>query len=126
MENSTLTPTPKRWLVSPLIPPGVSSALEEFPSLLRQLLYNRGITDYHAARAFVDCAPAEDTDPFLIKDMHTAVEILHRIGRERPDSHLRDYDVDGVTSSAQLTNFSQAWAARRASTSPAALTKVTA
>ncbi len=106
MENSTLTPTPKRWLVSPLIPPGVSSALEEFPSLLRQLLYNRGITDYHAARAFVDCAPAEDTDPFLIKDMHTAVEILHQALAENALIAIYgDYDVDGVTSSALLYEF---------------------
>ncbi|NMC15335.1 MAG: single-stranded-DNA-specific exonuclease RecJ, partial [Chloroflexi bacterium] len=106
MENSTLTPTPKRWLVSPLIPPGVSSALEEFPSLLRQLLYNRGITDYQAARAFVDCAPAEDTDPFLIKDMHTAVEILHQALAENALIAIYgDYDVDGVTSSALLYEF---------------------
>ncbi len=106
MENSTLTPTPKRWLVSPLIPPSVSSALEEFPSLLRQLLYNRGITDYHAARAFVDCAPAEDTDPFLIKDMHTAVEILHQALAENALIAIYgDYDVDGVTSSALLYEF---------------------
>ncbi len=106
MENSTLTPTQKRWLVSPLIPPGVSSALEEFPSLLRQLLYNRGITDYHAARAFVDCAPAEDTDPFLIKDMHTAVEILHQALAENALIAIYgDYDVDGVTSSALLYEF---------------------
>ncbi len=106
MENSTLTPTPKRWLVSPLIPPSVSSALEEFPSLLRQLLYNRGITDYQAARAFVDCAPAEDTDPFLIKDMHTAVEILHQALAENALIAIYgDYDVDGVTSSALLYEF---------------------
>ena len=106
MENSTLTPTPKRWLVSPLIPPGVSSALEEFPSLLRQLLYNRGITDYQAARAFVDCAPAEDTDPFLIKDMHTAVGILHQALAENALIAIYgDYDVDGVTSSALLYEF---------------------
>ncbi len=106
MENTSFQPTSKRWVVSPLIPQDVDSALEEFPSLLRQLLYNRGITDYQAARAFVDCAPAEDTDPFLIKDMHTAVEILHQALAENALIAIYgDYDVDGVTSSALLYEF---------------------
>jgi len=106
MENSTHRPTPKRWRVSPLIPPHLNSELEEFPSLLRQLMYNRGITDYGAARAYVDCAPGAETNPFLIKDMDAAVEILRRALQEKnPIAIYGDYDVDGVTSSALLYEF---------------------
>lgn len=103
MENTSFQPASKRWVVSPLIPPGVDSALEEFPSLLRQLLYNRGITDYKTARAFVDCAPGESTDPFLIKDMASAVEILRQaLAGKELIAIYGDYDADGVTSSALL------------------------
>ena len=103
MENTSFQPTSKRWVVSPLIPPDVDSALEEFPSLLRQLLYNRGITDYKTARAFVDCAPGESTDPFLIKDMASAVEILRQaLAGKELIAIYGDYDADGVTSSALL------------------------
>ena len=106
METPAFQPTSKRWLISPLIPPGISSALEEFPSLLRQLLYNRGITDYASARAFVDCQPATQTNPFLMKDMLTAVEILHQaLDEGAPIAIYGDYDVDGVTSSALLYEF---------------------
>ncbi|MEL7645284.1 MAG: single-stranded-DNA-specific exonuclease RecJ [Anaerolineaceae bacterium] len=106
MVTPAFQPTSKRWLISPLIPPGISSALEEFPSLLRQLLYNRGITDYASARAFVDCQPATQTNPFLMKDMLTAVEILHQaLDEGAPIAIYGDYDVDGVTSSALLYEF---------------------
>ncbi len=106
MENSTVHPTQKRWLVSPLIPPGISTELDFVPSLLRQLLYNRGITDSESARAFVDCAPGTDTDPFLIKDMASAVEILKQtLEAKALIAIYGDYDVDGVTSSALLYEF---------------------
>lgn len=106
MENSTHQSAYKRWLVSPLIPPHINSELEEFPSLLRQLMYNRGISDYKSARAFVDCAPGAETNPFLMKDMDAAVEILRLALHDKtPIAIYGDYDVDGVTSSALLYEF---------------------
>lgn len=108
MENYITQATSKRWIISPLIPPSVNQNLTEFSPLLRQLLYNRGISDANSARAFVDCASSAPTDPFLIKDMSAAVELLHHaIPSGIPIAIYGDYDVDGVTSTALLYEFLQ-------------------
>lgn len=108
MENYITQATSKRWSISPLIPPSVNQNLTEFSPLLRQLLYNRGISDANSARAFVDCASSAPTDPFLIKDMPAAVELLHHaIQSGISIAVYGDYDVDGVTSTALLYEFLQ-------------------
>ncbi len=72
---------------------------------LRQLLFNRGITTAETARAYLRGIPT-DTNPFALKDMDKAVEIIHNaIESNQNIAIYGDYDTDGVTSSALLYEF---------------------
>lgn len=76
------------------------------PPLVAQCLANRGCADAAAAREFLEPRLARLGDPFLVPDMHRAVERLvqARAAGER-FVIFGDYDVDGVTSTALLTEF---------------------
>lgn len=93
----------KRWIISPVIPPQTSSELEKFPSILRQLLYNRAQLNYTDARAFLQAEVITDTSPFLMTGMEAAVErILQARKNHEQVAIYGDYDVDGVTATALL------------------------
>ncbi|MGB4594300.1 MAG: single-stranded-DNA-specific exonuclease RecJ [Anaerolineaceae bacterium] len=103
---TSVLPTSKRWVISPRIPASINSALNEFSPLLRQLLYNRGISDSKTAWAYVRGEASRSTDPFLMTGMNEAVETLHNaITGSHKIAIYGDYDVDGVTSSALLFEF---------------------
>lgn len=103
---ASVIPTTKRWVISPRIPASINTALNEFSPLLRQLLYNRGISDPKTAWAYLRGEASRSTDPFLMTDMSQAVEILHdAITSSANIAVYGDYDVDGVTSSALLFEF---------------------
>lgn len=103
---TSVIPTSKRWVISPRIPASINNALNEFSPLLRQLLYNRGISDPQTARAYVRGEASRSTDPFLLSGMDQAVETLHQaIASGEKIAVYGDYDVDGVTSSALLFEF---------------------
>ncbi len=83
---------------------------EEFASkcdinkLALKVLTSRGVTDFQQVIDFFD--PPELSDPFLIKDMDKAVEIIN----EKIDSYeliciYGDYDCDGITSTSLLYNY---------------------
>ncbi|MDK2923635.1 MAG: single-stranded-DNA-specific exonuclease, partial [Pseudothermotoga sp.] len=80
-----------------------SLGINEFTA---RLLINRGIKDPEEAIRFL--APSKDDlrDPFLLKDMDRAVQILLR-AREQSETVLvyGDYDVDGITGAAVLKEF---------------------
>ena len=108
MEFNNHTPVNKRWNVAEPIPPEIDQELTDFPPLLRQLLYNRGVRDAESAQAFVEANSPGATDPFLIRDMTEAVELLHAaITNGTPIAIYGDYDVDGVTSTALLYELLQ-------------------
>ena len=70
------------------------------------ILVQRGITTYEEARKYFRPSLADLHDPFLMKDMHVAVERIDTAIR----SHERilvfgDYDVDGTTSVACMYSF---------------------
>ena len=103
---TSVIPTSKRWVISPRIPASINNALKEFSPLLRQLLYNRGISDPKTAWAFVRGEASRSTDPFLLKDMDKAVDTLFQaVTSGQKIAVYGDYDVDGVTSSALLFEF---------------------
>jgi single-stranded-DNA-specific exonuclease len=99
-------PLPKRWRIHHLIPNDISQALGDFSPLMRQLLYNRGFETDEAAAAFIDGTVDHPTDPFLLSGMEAAVERLHAAieGKENVAVY-GDYDADGVTSTALLTEW---------------------
>ena len=44
-----MNPLEKRWTLAPKITPEVEKTLGEYPPILRQLLFNRGITAFEQA-----------------------------------------------------------------------------
>jgi single-stranded-DNA-specific exonuclease len=93
----------KRWQIAPKISPSADQALESYPPILRQVLFNRGITTPLEAQHFLDAKPGFDTDPFLLKGMGAAVERIETALREQELVIIYgDYDVDGVTATALL------------------------
>jgi single-stranded-DNA-specific exonuclease len=77
--------------------------------LLAQCLVNRGFSEISAIENFLSPRLKNLADPFLIPNMEKAVNRLFR-AREQNESLVifGDYDVDGVTSTALLTEFLRA------------------
>lgn len=76
--------------------------------LVARLLINRGIKDPEKAIRFLNPSRQDLHDPFLLKDMDRAVDILLR-ARDEDELVLvyGDYDVDGITGVAVLEEFLQ-------------------
>lgn len=93
----------KRWVIQPSITPQAEQALENFPSILKQILFNRGYGTDPEARAFLKAEPNSNTDPFQLIGMDIAIERIQRaLEHNEPIAIYGDYDVDGVTSTALL------------------------
>lgn len=93
----------KRWVIQPPITPQAEEALHKVPPILRQILFNRGISTDADARAFVKAEPNINTDPFQFTGMQVAVDrIRFALEHEEPIAIYGDYDVDGVTATALL------------------------
>jgi len=92
-----------RWLVQPIITPEAEAALQAFPPILRQMLFNRGHENETSARAFLRGEILHPADPFLLKGMSEAVARLRAaLETRQPIVVYGDYDVDGVTATALL------------------------
>ncbi len=78
-------------------------------TLLAQCLINRGFTESSRASAFLDPRLKNLSDPFAIPSMNLAVDRL-LAARTNGESVVifGDYDVDGVSSTALLTEFFRA------------------
>lgn len=93
----------KRWVIQPAITPQAEEALEKFPPILKQILFNRGYGTDAEARAFLKAQPNYNTDPFQLIGMQNAVDrIQQALDKNEPIAIYGDYDVDGVTSTALL------------------------
>ncbi len=83
---------------------------EEFGEFLGGLLENRGIHDLDRAREFFACN--ELSDPFLMRDMEQAVEIIRNsLDEGKKITVFGDYDCDGVTSTVMLYSYLEAMGA---------------
>jgi single-stranded-DNA-specific exonuclease len=95
-----------RWLIAPEIPADspLHTGAEALPLVLRQVLYNRGLTQPAEIQSFLSNHYPASRDPFLLADMDKAVE---RIARALRDGEMivvyGDFDADGVTSTVLLT-----------------------
>jgi len=93
----------KEWIVDPKVPDSIKLELAEYSDIMQQLLFNRGITNSTSAARFFD-KETSSYDPFLMKDMDNAVSrILHAIDDQESIAIFGDYDADGITSTALLT-----------------------
>lgn len=75
----------------------------DWPELAGRILALRGVNDAAAARAFLE-PPGPQPDPYALPALDVAVDRLMRAARA--GEHVAvygDFDVDGVTSAAQIT-----------------------
>ncbi len=105
-----------RWRLLPRATPAFQAALADLPPLLVDLLYNRlpgTAPDPAGARAFLDPTVRLGGDPFLLPDMQRAVVRLREALRgDELIAIYGDYDVDGVSGTALLTEGLAAYGAR--------------
>ncbi|MCJ7568613.1 MAG: single-stranded-DNA-specific exonuclease RecJ [Anaerolineales bacterium] len=94
----------KKWIVSKPFADEVNNNLQSFSRIEKQILFNRGYRTDASANAFLDSDRSLDADPSLIKEMREAVErITFAIEEGQGIVIYGDYDADGVTASALLS-----------------------
>lgn len=93
--------------VAPPLPPPVESAFPAYSPLLRQLLFNRGITSAAQAGTFLNPSyEAHVRDPFLMKGMEkAAARLLSALERNERVAIWSDYDADGIPGAVVLHDF---------------------
>ncbi len=98
----------KRWIIEQAdkeIVAHLQHALQINP-VLCEILVQRRITNFEEARSYFRPQLSELHDPFLMKDMHLAVDcILQSISSGKKMLVYGDYDVDGTTSVACMYQF---------------------
>lgn len=99
----------KRWVVKPIGNKDevntIASALN-IDNALANLLVQRGIKTFDNAKSFFRPSLDDLHDPFLMKDMHDAVERLeYALSENQKILIYGDYDVDGTTSVAMVFSF---------------------
>ncbi|MEN3008284.1 single-stranded-DNA-specific exonuclease RecJ [Pseudothermotoga sp.] len=99
-----------RWTVKQVDQNELNKFVESLniSGFLARLLINRGIKEPEKALKFLNPSKEDLHDPFLLKDMTTAVDILMR-ARNTGKMVLvyGDYDVDGITGAVVLKEFLQ-------------------
>ena len=99
----------KKWLCA-ADPAKNDEITQQFGELLGGVMLSRGITSLELAQEFFGCRGF--SDPLLIKDMETAVEIIRDAMNEgKKITVFGDYDCDGVTATAMLYGYLEAMGA---------------
>ncbi|MFQ3340751.1 MAG: single-stranded-DNA-specific exonuclease [Flavobacteriaceae bacterium] len=76
------------------------------PIVIAKLLIQRSITSFEQAKTFFRPQWAQLHDPFLMQDMHAAVQrIVTAMEQKEKVMIYGDYDVDGTTSVALVTSY---------------------
>ncbi|MCQ2547650.1 MAG: single-stranded-DNA-specific exonuclease RecJ [Clostridia bacterium] len=75
----------------------------EINEIVRQILIKRGIVDEEDQLEFISAKPRRAYDPFLLKDMDKAVDIMDSALKAKKKICIYgDYDADGITATALL------------------------
>ncbi len=86
----------------PSPPPGFLQGMGQ-PSLVNQLLYNRGLTEPARAKSFLSIGQDLQHDPFLLTDMEKAVaRIRQALTSGETIVVYGDFDADGICGTAVL------------------------
>lgn len=93
----------KRWIVAPPLTDAARADLAEFPPVVAQLLFNRGLADAEAARLYFAGEWDKSDDPTQLSGLPETVDRLQRAMRAGERIAVYgDYDTDGVTATALL------------------------
>ena len=96
-----------QWLLANQAPPDFLSKCPQYPAIVGQLLFERGLDTTEKINQFFN--PQYDTglhDPFLLKDMDRACERVKRaVDRKEQIVIYADYDVDGISAATVLGEF---------------------
>lgn len=94
---------PKRWNIAKKVSPFET---ELFSADFARLLTGRGLDTEEKALDFINPDYGKLSDPFSIPDMDTAVEVISDfVIKDKKIAVYGDYDVDGVTATALLSDF---------------------
>lgn len=93
----------RRWRLRSSAPAeGLARSL--FPPLIRRLLAQRGVANEDEAARFLFLEPWPEADPLLLPGVQPAVERLAQaVARRETVAVFGDFDVDGITAAALLT-----------------------
>lgn len=98
-----------RWNLLPPIPTDHPINSCGFSGLTAQLLYNRGLTEPSQIEQFLKADNRLSGDPMLIPDMHQAVARTYRaLLSGESIAVYGDFDADGITGTALLTQALEA------------------
>ena len=96
-------PLEKAWIIAQPVPENIKKSLAGYSELIQQLLYNRRIETLDAAKSFLEI-DTDFHDPFLFSGMDKAVnKILDSINSGDKIAVFGDYDVDGISATALLS-----------------------
>jgi len=95
----------KLWQVKPSMPENFLNEYVGLLPIIRQLLYNRGLTTKSEVDYFLNPnSQSEQFDPFLFKNMQAAIDLtISHIKARHKIVVCGDYDADGVSASAIMT-----------------------
>ena len=92
-----------RWNLLPSAPDKHLAKTSDFPRLISQLLYNRGVIEPSQLELFIAADKRLSGNPFLLPGMHQAVSrIYHALFSGENIAIYGDFDVDGITGTALL------------------------
>jgi single-stranded-DNA-specific exonuclease len=93
----------RRWRLRSA-PSAEALARSPFPPLIRRLLAQRGVVNEEDAARFLHLEPWTGADPLLLPGVQPAVERLAQaVARRETVAVFGDFDVDGITAAALLT-----------------------
>jgi len=95
--------TKKKWSLNKNT---IDSPIDGVSSIIRQILSARGIQSEKDVAEFLALKPQETYDPFLLKDMEAATElVIDTIKHNRRICIYGDYDADGITAICLMLEF---------------------
>jgi single-stranded-DNA-specific exonuclease len=99
-------PLSKHWHTASPITAEAERTLNQFPKILRQILYNRGFTTKQDAISFLEAQVPTGCEPENLNGIPEAIDRIHyAIKNHEKIAIYGDYDVDGVTATALLVDF---------------------
>jgi single-stranded-DNA-specific exonuclease len=94
------------WKLLPKIEKNITTELSEYPSLIKQLLFNRGIETRDEAQKFLNPNIKNLYNPLLLADIDKAVDVIKNVITNKMKVFIYgDYDVDGVVATTILWDY---------------------